>query len=71
MTRQYITIIGNTTLAVVVGYPDIAVVIATMVNQTGQAVEGILILAAVFVTISAAASLLMNWYNRRLSRVPP
>ena len=69
MTSQYITIIRNTTLAVVVGYPDIAVVISTMINQTGQAVEGILILAAVFVTISTAGSLLMNWYNRRIALV--
>lgn len=69
MTSQYITIIRNTTLAVVVGYPDIAVVISTMINQTGQAVEGILILTAVFVTISAGSSLLMNWYNRRIALV--
>jgi len=69
MTSQYITIMRNTTLAVVVGYPDIAVVISTMINQTGQAVEGILILAAVFVTISTAGSLLMNWYNRRIALV--
>jgi general L-amino acid transport system permease protein len=69
MTSQYITIIRNTTLAVVVGYPDIVVVISTMINQTGQAVEGVLILTAVFVIISTASSLLMNWYNRRIALV--
>lgn len=69
MTSQYVTIMRNTTLAVVVGYPDIAVVISTMINQTGQAVEGILILTAVFVIISGASSLLMNRYNRRIALV--
>ncbi len=47
MTSQYINIAKNTTLALVVGYPDIAFVTATTINQTGQAVEGILLLMLV------------------------
>lgn len=69
MTSQYINIVKNTTLALVVGYPDISSVTATTINQTGQAVEGILILMAVFLTISLSASLFMNWYNRRVALV--
>jgi general L-amino acid transport system permease protein len=67
LTSQYINIIKNTTLALVVGYPDIAFVTATTINQTGHAVEGIVILMIVFLTISIASSLLMNAYNRRLT----
>lgn len=69
MTSQYINIVKNTTLALVVGYPDISSVTATTINQTGQAVEGILILMAVFLTLSLSASLFMNWYNRRVALV--
>lgn len=69
MTSQYINIVKNTTLALVVGYPDISSVTATTINQTGQAVEGILILMAVFLTLSLAASAFMNWYNRRVALV--
>ncbi|MFV3076910.1 amino acid ABC transporter permease [Niveispirillum fermenti] len=69
MTSQYINITKNTTLALAVGYPDIALVAATTINQTGQAVEGILILMLVFLTISITASLFMNWYNRRIALV--
>jgi general L-amino acid transport system permease protein len=69
LTSQYITILKNTTLALVVGYPDIAFVTSTTINQTGQAIEGILILMLVFVTISVAASAAMNLYNRRLMLV--
>lgn len=67
MTSQYINIIKNSTLALVVGFPDLNFVAATTINQTGQALEGIVILMAAFMAISAAASLLMNWYHRRLA----
>lgn len=69
MTSQYINVIKNTTLALVVGYPDISSVTATTINQTGQALEGILVLMAVFLTLSLAASVFMNWYNRRVALV--
>jgi general L-amino acid transport system permease protein len=69
MTSQYINIIKNSTLALVVGYPELSFVTATMINQTGQAIEGILVLMLVFLSISAGASLLMNWYNRRIALV--
>jgi general L-amino acid transport system permease protein len=69
LTSQYINIVKNTTLALVVGYPDIAFVTATTINQTGQAVEGIFILMAVFLAISLLASLLMNHLNARLALV--
>lgn len=69
MTSQYINIVKNTTLALVVGYPDIAFVTATTINQTGQAVEGIFLLMLVFLVISIGGSALMNWYNRRIALV--
>lgn len=69
MTSQYVTIIKNSTLALVVGFPELNFVTATTINQTGQAIEGILILMAIFLIISLTASLFMNWYNRRLALV--
>jgi general L-amino acid transport system permease protein len=69
LTSQYINIVKNTTLALVVGYPDIAFVTATTINQTGQAIEGIVILMLVFLSISIAGSALMSWYNRRIALV--
>lgn len=65
MTSQYLAIIKNSTLALAVGYPDLSFVVTTTINQTGQAVEGILVLMGVFLSISLAVSLFMNWYNRR------
>lgn len=66
MISQYVNVIKNTTLALAVGYPDLALVTATTINQTGQALEGIFILILIFVTLSASASFLLNMYNRRV-----
>lgn len=68
MTSQFLSIIKNTTLALAVGYPDLSFVIATTINQTGQAIEGIAILMAVYLSISLGISLLMNIYNHRITR---
>ncbi len=48
-----------------IGYQDIVSVANTTINQTGQAIEGIAIIMAVYLTISLSISLFMNWYNRR------
>ena len=41
----------------------------TVLNQTGQAVEVILITMAVFLTISLLTSAFMNWFNARMALV--
>lgn len=67
MTSQYVNIIKNSTLALVVGYPDVSFVIATTINQTGQAIEGVAILIAIFLAISFATSAALNAYNRYMA----
>ncbi len=56
-------------LAVAIGYPDLFSVAGTTINQTGQAVEGIAMIMAVYLTISLIISLLMNLYNRSVALV--
>ncbi|MEI6560221.1 MAG: amino acid ABC transporter permease, partial [Rhodospirillaceae bacterium] len=51
------------------GYPDVVSVLNTMVNQTGQAIEGVALIMAVFLIISLGISTFMNWYNRRIALV--
>lgn len=69
MTSQYLSTVKNTTLAVAVGYPELGLVVNTVINQTGQAIESIMIMLAVFLSISLSVSVLMNWYNRRVAIV--
>lgn len=65
LISQYLTLVKNSSLAVVIGYPDLIHVFAgTALNQSGQAVEIISITMAVYLVISLVISLIMNWYNK-------
>jgi general L-amino acid transport system permease protein len=70
LTSQYLNLTKNSSLAVAIGYPDfVSVFTGTVLNQTGQAVEVILMTMAMFLALSLLTSLLMNWYNRRAGLV--
>lgn len=70
LTSQYLNLTKNSSLAAAIAYPDIVLVFAgTALMQTGQAVEIIAITMAVYLTISLAISLFMNWYNKMMALV--
>lgn len=69
MTSQYLNLTKNSSLAVAIGYPDLVSVVNTIINQTGQAIEGIMIIMAAYLTVSLAISVFMNWYNKRIALV--
>ena len=52
-----------------IGYPDLVSIANTTINQTGQAVEGIAMIMAVYLAISLTISALMNFYNRAVALV--
>ncbi|AMW34915.1 amino acid ABC transporter permease [Haematospirillum jordaniae] len=67
LTSQYLNLVKNSSLAVAIGYPDLVSVANTAINQTGQAVEGVAIIMAVYLTISLSISAFMNWYNSHIA----
>ena len=70
LTNQYLNLTKNSSLAVAIGYPDLVHVFAgTVLNQTNQAIEVILITMAVYLVLSLATSLFMNWFNARMALV--
>jgi general L-amino acid transport system permease protein len=70
LTSQYLNLTKNSSLAVFVGYPDLVQIFTgTVLNQTGQAVEVVMITMAVYLSISLVTSLAMNWYNARIALV--
>jgi len=69
MTSQYLNLTKNSSLAVAIGYQDIVSVANTTLNQTGQAIEAIALIMAVFLTISLGISMFMNWYNAHIALV--
>jgi general L-amino acid transport system permease protein len=69
MTSQYLNLTKNSSLAVIIGYPDLVSIANTTMNQTGQAVEGIALIMAVYLAISLTIALSMNLYNRAVALV--
>ena len=69
MTSQYLNLTKNSSLAVAIGYQDVVSIANTTLNQTGQAIEGIALIMAVYLVISLSISLFMNWYNARIALV--
>ena len=69
MTSQYLNLTKNSSLAVAIGYPDFVSIANTTINQTGQAIEGVAMIMAVYLTVSLLISAFMNWYNRRIALV--
>ncbi len=63
LTSQYLNLAKNSSLAIAIGYPDIYAIASTTFNQTGRAVEVLLMLMATYLTISLVISTLMNLYN--------
>ncbi len=70
LTSQYLNLTKNSSLAVAIAYPDlVSVFTGTALNQTGRAVEFVLITMLTYLTISLVTSLFMNWYNRKMALV--
>jgi general L-amino acid transport system permease protein len=69
LTSQMLNLTKNSSLAVAIGYPDFVSVANTTINQTGQAIEGVAMIMAVYLFFSLSTSAFMNWYNKRAALV--
>lgn len=64
LTNQFLNLTKNSTLAIFIGYPELAAVFTgTTLNQTGQAVEVMVMTMVIYLTLSLLTSAYMNWYN--------
>ncbi|OHV89499.1 amino acid ABC transporter permease [Mesorhizobium sp. ORS 3428] len=69
LTSQYLNLTKNSSLAIAIGYPDLTATAGTVLNQTGQAVEGVLIMMIVYLVLSLVTSAVMNVVNARMALV--
>ncbi|MCP4911491.1 MAG: ABC transporter permease subunit [Oligoflexia bacterium] len=69
VTSQILNLTKNSSLAVAIGFADFVSVANTTMNQTGQAIECVLLIMAVYLFFSLSTSLFMNWYNKRVALV--
>ena len=70
LTSQYLNLTKNSSLAIAIGYPDLVSTFGgTSLNQTGQAIEIIMMTMLVYLAISLLISMFMNYYNKRIALV--
>jgi general L-amino acid transport system permease protein len=69
MTSQYLNLAKNSSLAIAIGFPDLFSIAGTVFNQTGAAIEIIVIMMLSYLSMSLFTSLLMNIYNSRVRLV--
>lgn len=69
LTSQYLNLTKNSSLAVAIGYADLVAVGGTILNQSGHSIEIIAIWMLIYVSISLATSLFMNWFNAKMALV--
>ena len=67
LTNQYLHLLKASSLATVIGYPDIVnVFVGATLNQTGRAIEIMGMTMAAFLTLSLGITGLSNLYNRHM-----
>lgn len=69
MASQFLNLTKNSSLAVAIAYPDLVAMGGTVLNQTGKAIEVVLIWMVVYLSLSLLTSLFMNWFNSRVKLV--
>jgi general L-amino acid transport system permease protein len=70
LASQYMNLIKNSSLAVVIGYPDLVSIANTSINQNGQALEVIVIIMAVYLSLNLLVAVVMGAVNARVTRAP-
>ena len=68
LATNCVSLTKNSSLAVAIGFPDVVSVLNTTANQTGHAIETMLIMIVVYLAVSLGLAAAMNTYNRRLLR---
>jgi general L-amino acid transport system permease protein len=64
LISQYLNLTKNSSLAIAVGYMDITGTLGGItLNQTGRAIEAVLLLMLFYLIISLSISAVMNVYN--------
>lgn len=69
LANQYLNLIKNTTLAVLIGYPDLVSVGNTALNQTGRAIETVTIYLLIYLSLSLVTSILIRRLEKRAQLV--
>lgn len=65
LTSQYLNIAKGTSLGAAVAFPDLVqILIGSILNRTGQAIESMGLVMIIFLTLSFLIATVMGWLNR-------
>lgn len=68
LATNCVSLIKNSSLAVAIGFPDVVSILNTTGNQTGHSIETMLIMVAVYLSLSLIVATALGRYNARLLR---
>jgi general L-amino acid transport system permease protein len=66
LTSEYLNLAKNSSLAIAIGYSDIYAIANTIFNNTGRALETLLIVMVTYLIINLIIAAAMNWLNTRV-----
>jgi len=70
LTNQYVNMIKQTAIVAAIAFPDLMLIMGkTVLTQTGQAIESLMIVTSVYLIISLTAAGLMHLYAAKLKAV--
>ena len=63
LTSEFLNLAKNSSLAIAIGYSDVYAIANTISNQTGKAIEMLIVIISIYLTINLLISLIMNRIN--------
>ena len=69
LTNQYLNLTKNSSLSVVIAYPELFMVSRTIMNNSGRALPVFFLILFTYLFLSLIISLVMNVINRRVTRI--
>ena len=67
INSQYLNLTKNSSLAVVIGFPDLAGISKTMINQSGRSFQVLLLILVTYLALSLVISTFMNAINKSIT----
>ena len=69
LTNQYLNLTKNSSLSVVIAYPELFMVSRTIMNNSGRALPVFFLILITYLSLSLVISIIMNMINRRVTRI--
>ena len=69
LANQYLNLTKNSSLAIAIGFPELVATGGTILNQSGKAIEIVMVWMVIYLSLSLITSAFMNWFNSHMKMV--